>query len=248
MSWRSVLHALERKELIRRERRSAVANESQYVFWHVLVRDVAYGQIPRARRAEKHRLAAEWIERLGPDRTEDRSEMLAHHYLAALEFARAAGQPTDGLHAARSGGTARGGRPCHGAACPPGGDALLCGGRRAVAGGRPRRTEAAPVLRPRADPGRGPGRRHRRAGPRRAARRRRARGSGRGRRRHSRTWPGSRAGGTRRWQGFRRATALLADAPPSPAKGYVLEPLRRVPHGGRPGAGGDPGRDARRSR
>ena len=32
---------------------------------HVLVRDVAYGQIPRAERADKHRRAAEWIESLG---------------------------------------------------------------------------------------------------------------------------------------------------------------------------------------
>jgi class 3 adenylate cyclase/tetratricopeptide (TPR) repeat protein len=85
------LHALERKEFVRRERRSSVASETEYVFRHVLVRDVAYGQVPRALRAEKHRLAAEWIESLSTDR-EDRAEMLAHHYASALEFARAAGQ------------------------------------------------------------------------------------------------------------------------------------------------------------
>ena len=54
----------------------------------MLVRDVAYAQIPRAGRAEKHRLAADWIDSLGADRAEDRAEMLAHHYGAALEFAR----------------------------------------------------------------------------------------------------------------------------------------------------------------
>jgi class 3 adenylate cyclase/tetratricopeptide (TPR) repeat protein len=85
------LHGLERKEFVRRERRSSVATETEYVFRHVLVRDVAYGQIPRGQRAAKHRLAAEWIESLGSDR-EDRTEMLAHHYVSALEFARAAGQ------------------------------------------------------------------------------------------------------------------------------------------------------------
>ena len=85
------LHALERKEFVRRERRSSVAAESEYAFRHLLVRDVAYGQIPRAARAEKHRRAAEWLEGLG--RAEDQAEMLAHHYLAALELARAAGQP-----------------------------------------------------------------------------------------------------------------------------------------------------------
>jgi len=83
------LHALERRELIRRERRSSVAGESEYAFRHVLVRDVAYGAIPRAGRAERHRRTAEWIESLG--RPEDHADLLAHHYLSALELARAAG-------------------------------------------------------------------------------------------------------------------------------------------------------------
>jgi class 3 adenylate cyclase len=90
------LHALERKEFVRREQRSTVEGETEYAFRHVLVRDVAYGQIARSARAEKHRVVAEWIESLG-DRTEDRAEMLAHHYLSALEFARASGQPTEAL-------------------------------------------------------------------------------------------------------------------------------------------------------
>src|SRR6266545_1270881 len=86
------LHTLERKEFVRRERRSSVADEEEYSFGHTLVRDVAYAQIPRAARAEKHRLAAEWLESLSLDRGEDQAEMLAHHYLSALELARAAGQ------------------------------------------------------------------------------------------------------------------------------------------------------------
>ena len=60
-----LLHALERKELVRRERRASVAGETEYAFRHVLVRDVAYGQIPRARRADVHERAAAWIEALG---------------------------------------------------------------------------------------------------------------------------------------------------------------------------------------
>ena len=86
---RAALHALSRKDFVRRELRSSVEGDEEYAFRHLLVRDVAYGQIPRAARAEKHRLAAEWIEALG--RPEDHAEMLAHHYLAALEYARAAG-------------------------------------------------------------------------------------------------------------------------------------------------------------
>ena len=53
-----LLHALERKDLVNRARRSSVAGSDEYSFRHVLVRDVAYGQIPRATRSEKHRAAA----------------------------------------------------------------------------------------------------------------------------------------------------------------------------------------------
>jgi class 3 adenylate cyclase/tetratricopeptide (TPR) repeat protein len=89
------LHSLARKEFVSRERRSTVAGENEYTFRHALVREVAYEQIPRVLRAGKHRRAAEWIESLG--RTEDHAEMLAHHYLRALELERAAGQPIDGM-------------------------------------------------------------------------------------------------------------------------------------------------------
>ncbi len=90
------LHALERREMLRRERRSSVGGETEYAFRHVLMRDVAYGQIPRAQRADKHRRAAEWIESLSADR-ESAPDMLAHHYSRALEYARDSGQPTEEL-------------------------------------------------------------------------------------------------------------------------------------------------------
>jgi class 3 adenylate cyclase len=87
----NVLHALERKEFARRDRRSSIAGETQYVFLHALVRDVAYGQIPRQERAKKHQRVAEWIGSLAGDRAEDHAEMLAHHYREALSLAAAAG-------------------------------------------------------------------------------------------------------------------------------------------------------------
>ena len=62
------LHALERAEFVRRERRSSVAGEVEYSFRHALMRDVAYEQIPRAERAEKHRRAAEWMRVARPHR------------------------------------------------------------------------------------------------------------------------------------------------------------------------------------
>jgi predicted ATPase/DNA-binding SARP family transcriptional activator len=85
-----LLVELERKEFVQRVRRSSVAGESEYVFRHVLLRDVAYAQIPRAARAEKHQRAARWIEALG--RPADHAELLAHHYTSALDLTRAAGR------------------------------------------------------------------------------------------------------------------------------------------------------------
>ena len=90
-----LLFGLERKEFVQRARSSSVAGENEYAFRHLLIRDIAYGQIPRATRAEKHRLAAGWIESLG--RPDDQAEMLAHHYLAALELAEASGAEATAL-------------------------------------------------------------------------------------------------------------------------------------------------------
>jgi predicted ATPase len=89
------LHGLERKQFVRRERASSVAGQTQYAFVHMLLRDVAYGQIPPAARIGKHASAAGWIESLG--RPEDHAEMLAHHYLTALDMARAANRDTAAL-------------------------------------------------------------------------------------------------------------------------------------------------------
>ena len=75
-----------------RARSSSVRDEAEYAFWHALVRDVAYGQIPRAARARKHRAAAEWIETMAGERVADQAELLAYHYEQALELARAAGE------------------------------------------------------------------------------------------------------------------------------------------------------------
>jgi class 3 adenylate cyclase/tetratricopeptide (TPR) repeat protein len=85
------LHELTRKELVRAIRNSSMEGEAEHAFWHVLVRDVAYGQIPRVARAERHRRAAAWIESIAGERVEDHAEILAYHYTTALELARAAG-------------------------------------------------------------------------------------------------------------------------------------------------------------
>ena len=50
-------------------------------------------------RAEQHGRAGEWLAALSAERADDRADLLAHHYLAALEFAEAAGSADDGLRA-----------------------------------------------------------------------------------------------------------------------------------------------------
>jgi class 3 adenylate cyclase len=89
------LHRLELREFVRRDRRSSIEGDTQYSFAHTLVRDVAYGQIPRADRAEKHRRAAVWIESFG--RPEDYADLRAHHYVSALEVAPAGRADTEEL-------------------------------------------------------------------------------------------------------------------------------------------------------
>jgi class 3 adenylate cyclase len=95
----AALARLEAREFLQRAPASRVAGEVEYAFRHLLVRDVAYGQVLRAERADKHRRAARWIEALAPDRAEGRAELLAYHYRAALWFARAAGTEPPGLAA-----------------------------------------------------------------------------------------------------------------------------------------------------
>jgi class 3 adenylate cyclase/tetratricopeptide (TPR) repeat protein len=89
------LHELSRKELVRPDRVSSMEGEAEYGFWHLLVRDVCYAQIPRAARAARHRSAAAWIERKAGERAEDLADVLAHHYLSALELSRAVGQEAE---------------------------------------------------------------------------------------------------------------------------------------------------------
>jgi class 3 adenylate cyclase/tetratricopeptide (TPR) repeat protein len=89
------LHELTRKELIRRARMSSVAGETEYAFFHAVLRDVCYAQIPRAARAARHVRAAGWIEEMAGSRVEDYAEILASHYFVALELTTSAGT-TDG--------------------------------------------------------------------------------------------------------------------------------------------------------
>jgi class 3 adenylate cyclase len=91
------LRELARREFIRPVRDSSVKGETEYAFWHVLTRDVAYAQLPRAARVGKHRAAAAWIQQTAGARVADHAEVLAHHYTSALDLARAAGAADEAI-------------------------------------------------------------------------------------------------------------------------------------------------------
>jgi class 3 adenylate cyclase/tetratricopeptide (TPR) repeat protein len=84
---RQSLHELARKEFVRPARQASIEGQAEYAFWHILVQDVAYRQIPRAARSSKHRAAAEWLEEVAGQRVGDHAEILAFHYTQALRLA-----------------------------------------------------------------------------------------------------------------------------------------------------------------
>ncbi|TMC25548.1 MAG: hypothetical protein E6J32_13395 [Chloroflexi bacterium] len=74
---------LESRGFIRRQPHSALQGEREYTIKHALTREVAYGSVPKARRAHLHARFAEWLERRGAGRDEH-AALLAHHYVEAV--------------------------------------------------------------------------------------------------------------------------------------------------------------------
>jgi len=75
-----------------REVESSIEGQRELAFGHAVIRDVAYGQIPRRERAARHAAAGRWIEEATNDRAADRAEALAAHYRTSVELSRAAGE------------------------------------------------------------------------------------------------------------------------------------------------------------
>ncbi len=89
----TILDALGRKGFVRRTANSAIPPSSQYSFCQVLVRDIAYGQLPRADRVELHLRAAAWLSTLSARHF----SLLAEHYRQAIANCDAAGRSTEKL-------------------------------------------------------------------------------------------------------------------------------------------------------
>jgi class 3 adenylate cyclase len=79
------LQSLARKELIRPDY-SATWEDEAFRFTHILIRDAAYGAIPKARRAVLHERMAEWVRRQAAGRVGQFEEIVGYH----LEQARRA--------------------------------------------------------------------------------------------------------------------------------------------------------------
>jgi class 3 adenylate cyclase len=86
-----LLEELERRDLVRREQASMVEGEQQFAFTHVLIRDVAYDLLPRADRARRHGLVAEFFES-SPGASREKIGALARHWRNAGDHERAVNQ------------------------------------------------------------------------------------------------------------------------------------------------------------
>ena len=82
-----ILRTLRRRELVLDRLSSSIGGQAEYMFKHILIRDVAYETLPRKERSRAHAGTAAWIEETSGERAGEFAELLAHHYDAALSFA-----------------------------------------------------------------------------------------------------------------------------------------------------------------
>jgi class 3 adenylate cyclase/tetratricopeptide (TPR) repeat protein len=91
------LTMLEEKDLVVPSARSRLAEEREYSFKHVLIRDVAYGMLPKAVRCRKHVEVGEFIREKAGDRIDAFVGLVAEHYARAAALGSEAGLEHDDL-------------------------------------------------------------------------------------------------------------------------------------------------------
>jgi class 3 adenylate cyclase/tetratricopeptide (TPR) repeat protein len=77
------LDILETRDFIHRESGSQIQGDHEYLFKHMLIREVAYATLPRAARRERHAAVARFIESAAGERIEEAAALLAHHWQEA---------------------------------------------------------------------------------------------------------------------------------------------------------------------
>ncbi|MEX2652307.1 MAG: adenylate/guanylate cyclase domain-containing protein [Acidimicrobiia bacterium] len=83
----AVLDHLEERELIQSRLGSSLAGEPEFIFKHVLTREVAYEMLPRRERGAAHAAVATWIEESTGDRASELVELVAYHWAEAFHAA-----------------------------------------------------------------------------------------------------------------------------------------------------------------
>ena len=79
------LARLEDRELVLSQLGSRIDGEREFLFKHVLTRDVAYGTLARRNRARAHAKVADWIESAAGERQREFADLLTHHLGLAYE-------------------------------------------------------------------------------------------------------------------------------------------------------------------
>jgi class 3 adenylate cyclase/predicted ATPase len=92
------LTSLQEKDILAPGAEGRLAGERELAFKHVLIRDVAYGMLPKAVRARKHFEVGSFIEERSGDRTDEVGPLLAEHYGRAAALGQEGGLPPDELH------------------------------------------------------------------------------------------------------------------------------------------------------
>jgi tetratricopeptide (TPR) repeat protein len=81
------LQELERRDFVAHRTVSTVAGEDEYAFKHILMRDVAYGQLPKGRRAQLHLRFSDWVT-VERGKAEEFIEIVAWHLEQACGLSR----------------------------------------------------------------------------------------------------------------------------------------------------------------
>jgi class 3 adenylate cyclase/tetratricopeptide (TPR) repeat protein/type II secretory pathway predicted ATPase ExeA len=89
--------ALEEKDLLVPSAGSRFAGEREYAFKHVLIRDVAYGMLPKSVRCRKHVEVAEFIRERAGERSDGVIGLIAEHFARAAALGSEAGLESDAL-------------------------------------------------------------------------------------------------------------------------------------------------------
>ena len=81
------LQTLEQQDFIHANAVSSVTGEDEYAFKHILIRDVAYGQVPKGRRVMLHVRFSDWMTKF-PSSADEFVEIVAWHLEQACRLSR----------------------------------------------------------------------------------------------------------------------------------------------------------------